>query len=75
LSLPRKCNGGDGYLEVHPSFRAIFTSNPQEYAGVHRSQDALSTQHPVLDQNFYVVRLDSQLNVIGCEIKEAERTS
>ena len=41
LNLPKKCNGGDGYLEVHPSFRAIFTSNPQEYAGVHKSQDAL----------------------------------
>jgi gas vesicle protein GvpN len=41
LNLPKKCNGGDGYLEVHPGFRAIFTSNPQEYAGVHRSQDAL----------------------------------
>ena len=41
LNLPKKCNGGDGYLEVHPAFRAIFTSNPQEYAGVHKSQDAL----------------------------------
>ena len=41
LNLPKKCNGGDGYLEVHPDFRAIFTSNPQEYAGVHKSQDAL----------------------------------
>ena len=41
LNLPKKCNGGEGYLEVHPAFRAIFTSNPQEYAGVHKSQDAL----------------------------------
>jgi gas vesicle protein GvpN len=41
LNLPKKYNGGDGYLEVHPAFRAIFTSNPQEYAGVHKSQDAL----------------------------------
>jgi len=41
LNLPKKCNGGDGYLEVHAAFRAIFTSNPQEYAGVHKSQDAL----------------------------------
>jgi nitric oxide reductase NorQ protein len=41
LNLPKKCNSGDGYLEVHPGFRAIFTSNPQEYAGVHKSQDAL----------------------------------
>ena len=41
MNLPKKSNGGDGYLEVHPGFRAIFTSNPQEYAGVHKSQDAL----------------------------------
>lgn len=31
----------EGYLEVHPNFRAIFTSNPEEYAGVHKTQDAL----------------------------------
>jgi gas vesicle protein GvpN len=42
LTLPkRRPHGGDGYLEVHPEFRAIFTSNPEEYAGVHRTQDAL----------------------------------
>ncbi|MFQ5841333.1 MAG: gas vesicle protein GvpN, partial [Thermodesulfobacteriota bacterium] len=26
---------------IHPDFCAIFTSNPQEYAGVHKAQDAL----------------------------------
>ncbi|MGP0066634.1 MAG: gas vesicle protein GvpN [Isosphaeraceae bacterium] len=31
----------EGYLQVHSSFRAIFTSNPEEYAGVHKTQDAL----------------------------------
>src|SRR5229473_2855599 len=30
-----------GYIKVHPNFRAIFTSNPHEYAGVHKTQDAL----------------------------------
>ncbi len=30
-----------GYICVHPDFRAIFTSNPSEYIGVHKSQDAL----------------------------------
>jgi nitric oxide reductase NorQ protein len=30
-----------GYIKVHPNFRAIFTSNPHEYSGVHRTQDAL----------------------------------
>ena len=41
LNLPKLRRTGEGYLEVHPDFRAIFTSNPQEYVGVHDSQDAL----------------------------------
>lgn len=40
LQLPGARPGGK-YLSVHPSFRAIFTSNPEEYAGVYKSQDAL----------------------------------
>lgn len=32
---------GESYIQVHPNFRAIFTSNPEEYAGVHKTQDAL----------------------------------
>jgi len=30
-----------GYLQVHPNFVAIFTSNPEDYVGVHPTQDAL----------------------------------
>lgn len=41
LNLPSLRRSGEGYLEVNPSFRAIFTSNPEEYAGVHKTQDAL----------------------------------
>jgi nitric oxide reductase NorQ protein len=41
LNLPGLRRSGEGYLEVHPDFRAIFTSNPEEYAGVHKTQDAL----------------------------------
>jgi gas vesicle protein GvpN len=33
--------GNDTYLPVHPNFRIILTSNPEEYAGVHKAQDAL----------------------------------
>ncbi len=29
------------YVKAHPEFRAIFTSNPQDYAGVQSVQDAL----------------------------------
>jgi gas vesicle protein GvpN len=41
LNIPGQRRSGVGYLRVHPDFRAIFTSNPEEYAGVHRGQDAL----------------------------------
>jgi nitric oxide reductase NorQ protein len=41
LNLPKQRQSGEGYMEVHPEFRAIFTSNPEEYAGVHKTQDAL----------------------------------
>ena len=41
LNLPKLRRTGEGYLEVHPDFRAIFTSNPEEYAGVNKTQDAL----------------------------------
>ncbi len=40
LELP-SVHLGEGYLQVHPHFSAIFTSNPEEYAGVHKTQDAL----------------------------------
>jgi nitric oxide reductase NorQ protein len=40
LVLP-SAQSGEGYLRVHPEFSAIFTSNPEEYAGVHKTQDAL----------------------------------
>jgi len=39
--------GDEPYLKVHPEFTAIFTSNPEEYAGVHRSQDAGDNQSKV----------------------------
>ena len=33
--------GEESFINVHPNFRAIFTSNPSEYAGVHKAADAL----------------------------------
>ena len=58
--------GGDGGWEVE--------------AGVWQPNAAiqalgLSMQRTVLDQNFYVVRLDSRLDVVAYETTEAERAS
>ena len=52
LDLPAARNG-DGYLRVHTGFTAIFTSNPEEYAGVYRSQDALRDRMVTLDLDFF----------------------
>lgn len=40
LILPSRV-GAQSYVKVHPNFRAIFTSNPEDYAGVHQAQEAL----------------------------------
>ncbi len=52
LDLPA-AREGDGYLRVHPDFTAIFTSNPEEYAGVYRGQDALRDRMVTLDLDFF----------------------
>ncbi|HHT9155892.1 MAG TPA: gas vesicle protein GvpN [Candidatus Tripitaka sp. YC43] len=41
ICMPSHYTGGNTYRAVHPDFRAIFTSNPMEYAGIHDTQDAL----------------------------------
>lgn len=46
-------NQNESYIKVHPEFRAIFTSNPQEYSGVHDAQDALSDRMIMLDVDYF----------------------
>ncbi|MEI6243134.1 MAG: gas vesicle protein GvpN [Chlamydiota bacterium] len=53
ISPPPGREGKLEYLQVHPNFRAIFTSNPEEYAGVYRSQDALRDRMITLDLQLF----------------------
>ncbi len=46
-------NRNESYVRVHPEFRAIFTSNPQEYSGVHDAQDALSDRMVMIDVDYF----------------------
>ena len=48
LVLPPESNRVE-YLKVSPQFRAIFTSNPEEYCGVHATQDALMDRLITID--------------------------
>ena len=53
LDLPSSREGESNYIKVDPNFTAIFTSNPEEYAGVHRSQDALRDRMVTLDIDYF----------------------
>lgn len=53
MDLPVGRGGEQPYLKVDPNFTAIFTSNPEEYAGVHRSQDALRDRMITLDLDHF----------------------
>jgi len=53
MDLPVGRGGEDPYLKVDPDFTAIFTSNPEEYAGVHRSQDALRDRMITMDLDYF----------------------
>jgi nitric oxide reductase NorQ protein len=48
LELP-VASGNENYLRVDRDFRAIFTSNPEEYAGTHKAQDALRDRMVTID--------------------------
>jgi gas vesicle protein GvpN len=52
MDLPVGRGGEEPYLKVDPDFTAIFTSNPEEYAGVHRSQDALRDRMITMDLDY-----------------------
>ncbi len=54
MDLPTQRQGEEScYLKVHPNFCAIFTSNPEEYAGTHKTQDALRDRMVTMDLDYF----------------------
>ena len=53
LPLPPAAGEDEGIVEVHSSFRAIFTSNPEEYAGAHKTQDALQDRMVTIELDHF----------------------
>lgn len=50
MDLPMARQGQESYyLKAHPQFVAIFTSNPEEYAGTNKAQDALRDRMVTMD--------------------------
>ncbi|NEQ18840.1 MAG: gas vesicle protein GvpN [Microcoleus sp. SIO2G3] len=75
------------YIRAHPQFRVIFTSNPEEYCGVHETQDALMdrlitidipepdelTQEEIVVQKSGLTRADASV-IVSLVKKFRERT-
>lgn len=72
LNLPTLRTAGEGYLEVHRDFRAIFTSNPEEYAGVHKTQDALMDRLITIDVGSFDRETEIQITVAKSGVARAD---
>jgi len=71
LELPTQF-GGERYVKVHPDFRAIFTSNPIEYAGIHRPQDALLDRMISIFMDHYDKETEKKIIMAQSKIKEKD---
>jgi len=61
LELPTKF-GEERYINVHPDFNAILTSNSVEYAGIHKPQDALLDRMVGVYMDYY--GFDTEVKVV-----------
>ncbi|WP_442908742.1 gas vesicle protein GvpN [Halodesulfurarchaeum sp.] len=67
LELPGK-RGESRFVEVHPEFRAILTSNSVEYAGVHEPQDALLDRLVGVYMDFY--DFETEMKIVSKHVDE-----
>jgi len=65
----------EGYIKVHPNFKAIFTSNPEEYAGVHKTQDALLDRMVTIHLDYFDEETERAIVVAktGISVQEAKK--
>jgi gas vesicle protein GvpN len=71
--LDLQATGGDtNYVRVDPAFNAIFTSNPGDYAGVHRSQDALLDRMVTIDLDHFDEETEIAITQARAQVGQAE---
>lgn len=68
LELPGQ-RGESRYVDVHPDFRAILTSNSVEYAGVHEPQDALLDRLIGVYMDFY--EFDTEVKIVRAHVDDS----
>lgn len=75
LKMPIDYMGSDQFIKVHPGFKVIFTSNPEEYAGVYKSQDALLNRFITIELDFPDKESEINITVKCSGIREADAES
>ena len=75
LNLPKLRTSGEGYLAVHPEFHAIFTSNPEEYAGTHKTQDALTDRLITIHLGHYDLETEIQIVMAKSGVSRVDAVS
>ena len=67
--------GEETYIKAHPDFCAIFTSNPEEYAGVTRTQDALRDRMITIDVDHFDYETELKIVMAKSELlfEDAEK--
>ncbi|MBU4368991.1 gas vesicle protein GvpN [Patescibacteria group bacterium] len=76
MDLPMARQGQESYyLKAHPQFVAIFTSNPEEYAGTNKAQDALRDRMVTMDLRHFDRNTEIAITQAksGLDKKDAEK--
>jgi gas vesicle protein GvpN len=71
LELP-SIGSEETYLRVDPNFRSIFTSNPEEYAGIYKAQDALRDRLMTVHLGFFDEETETAIVKARSGLSEAE---
>ncbi len=65
----------ENYIKVHPNFKAIFTSNPDKYAGVYNTQEALLDRMITISLEHWdrETEIDITIGQTGIDLNNAKR--
>lgn len=74
INLPFARGTDDPYIKVHPDFTCILTSNPEEYAGVYKTQDALRDRMITIDLDYFDNDTETKItsSKSGLDMEEAQ---
>lgn len=72
LNIPSLRGGKSSCLKVHDNFSAIFTSNPEEYIGVHNTTDALVDRLITIDLDHFDESTEQSIVVAKTGIEKLE---